>query len=78
MRYILIFFLVILGACSEKKQEAHAEHVEKSDVYYSCSMHPQVMESKPGNCPICGMPLTAVKKSKVEADELELSDQQIQ
>ena len=78
MRYILIFFLVFLGACSEKKKEAHTEHVEKSDVYYSCSMHPQVMESKPGNCPICGMPLTAVKKPKVEADELELNDQQIQ
>ena len=70
--------LLLIVSCSEKKQEAHAEHVEKSDVYYSCSMHPQVMESKPGNCPICNMPLTAVKKSKVEADELELSDQQIQ
>ena len=78
MRYVLIFFLGFLYACTAKKQEAHAEHVEKSDVYYSCSMHPQIMESKPGNCPICGMPLTAVKKSKVEADELELSDQQIQ
>ena len=78
MRYVLIFFLGFLYACTAKKQEAHAEHVEKSDVYYSCSMHPQIMESKPGNCPICGMPLTAVKKSKVEADELQLSDQQIQ
>ncbi len=78
MRYVLIFFLGFLWACAGKKQETHAEHVETSDVYYSCSMHPQVMESKPGNCPICGMPLTEVKKSKVEADELELSDQQIQ
>ena len=78
MRYVLIFFLGFLYACTAKKQVAHAEHVEKSDVYYSCSMHPQIMESKPGNCPICGMPLTAVKKSKVEADELQLSDQQIQ
>ena len=78
MRYALIFFLGFLWACSGNKQEPHTEHVETSDVYYSCSMHPQVMESKPGNCPICGMPLTAVKKSKVEADELELSDQQIQ
>ncbi len=78
MRYAQIFLLGFLWACSEKKQDPHAGHVETSDVYYSCSMHPQVMESKPGNCPICGMPLTAVKKSKVEADELELSDQQIQ
>ena len=78
MRYIIIFLLAFLWACSENKQESHTEHAENSDVYYSCSMHPQVMESKPGNCPICNMPLAAVKKSKVEADELQLSDQQIQ
>ena len=78
MRYILILFLGCLWACSDKKHEVHAENVEKSDVYYSCSMHPQVMESKPGKCPICQMPLTAVKKSTVAADELQLSDQQIQ
>jgi len=75
MRYILIFFLGFLFACTAKK---HDEPVETNDLYYSCSMHPQVMESKPGNCPICNMPLTAVPKSKVEADELKLSAQQIQ
>ncbi|MEJ7738312.1 MAG: efflux RND transporter periplasmic adaptor subunit [Chitinophagaceae bacterium] len=78
MRYILIFFLGFLWACSEKEHEAHAKNVENGDVYYSCSMHPQVMESKPGECPICKMPLTAVKKSKVQKDELQLNDQQIQ
>lgn len=76
MRYVLIFFLCFLWACSGKKHAG--EHVENSDVFYSCSMHPQVMESKPGKCPICQMPLTAVKKSKVQEDELQLSDQQIQ
>lgn len=46
---------------------------------YTCSMDPQVMLDKPGNCPICGMPLTAVKKSSIEnSDDLVLSDQQIQ
>ena len=24
---------------------------------YTCSMHPQIVEEKPGNCPICGMAL---------------------
>jgi Heavy metal binding domain len=27
---------------------------------YTCPMHPEVQETKPGNCPICGM--TLVKK----------------
>lgn len=50
-----------------------------SNVYYTCSMHPQVMEFKPGKCPICGMKLIAVQKNiTVNAEELKLSDQQIQ
>ena len=76
MRYVTIFFLAFLWACSGKK---HEEKVENSDVYYTCSMDPQVVESKPGKCPICKMPLTAVKKSSMQnEDELKLSDQQIQ
>lgn len=27
------------------------------DVEYYCGMHPSVIRSEPGNCPICGMPL---------------------
>ncbi len=76
MRFILIFFLGFLMACSGKK---HVKHVENSDVYYTCSMDSQVVESKPGKCPICKMPLTAVKKSTAQnKDELQLSHQQIQ
>ena len=42
-------------------------------------MDPQVVSAKPGKCPICGMTLTAVKKSSVKnTDDIELSDQQIQ
>jgi CopA family copper-resistance protein len=29
--------------------------------YYTCVMHPQIHEDKPGNCPICGMTLIKVK-----------------
>jgi Cu2+-exporting ATPase len=28
---------------------------------YSCPMHPQIMQDKPGNCPICGMTLVLTK-----------------
>ncbi len=30
--------------------------------YYTCSMHPQVKQDKPGKCPICGMELIPVYK----------------
>jgi RND family efflux transporter MFP subunit len=29
---------------------------------YTCGMHPQVIQNHPGNCPICGMKLTPVRK----------------
>ncbi len=66
--------LFILSACKNKSTKQ-----TESDVYYTCSMDPQVVEQKPGKCPICKMDLTAVKKRTGEKkDELQLSDQQIQ
>ena len=37
-----------------------AAETGKTETLYSCSMHPQIMESEPGTCPICGMDLTPV------------------
>ena len=31
--------------------------------FYTCSMHPQILEKEPGNCPICGMKLVPVMAS---------------
>ncbi|MEO8184093.1 MAG: heavy metal-binding domain-containing protein [Deltaproteobacteria bacterium] len=33
---------------------------EPDSIQWTCSMHPQVRQSKPGNCPICGMKLKPV------------------
>ncbi len=65
--------VIILTSCQQQ------QHQEESDVYYTCSMDPQVMELKPGNCPICKMPLTPVKKDhSYNSGYLQLSDQQVQ
>jgi rubrerythrin len=32
--------------------------------YYTCTMHPQVHQAKPGKCPICGMNLVFHKADK--------------
>lgn len=62
-------------SCNSEKHKDEAE----TDVYYTCSMDPQVIESKPGKCPICKMALTPVKKSSNgNKDEIQLSDQQVQ
>jgi len=49
---IAIYFYVI-------KSDNHSEMEHQKEVY-TCSMHPQIIRDKPGNCPICGMNL--VKK----------------
>lgn len=75
MRLLLIsIFLLVLVACQNQ-----VETPQDPNIYYTCSMDPQVVAYKPGTCPICKMDLTPVKKKTGEnKDEIELSDQQIQ
>ena len=40
---------------------------------YTCPMHPEVLQDKPGNCPICGMALEPIMVETVE-DNIELDD----
>lgn len=72
--FVFILFTMFAASCENKKV------VVSDHTYYTCPMHPQVMSDKPGKCPICGMPLILVRKTPVKknADDIELSDQQIQ
>ena len=45
---------------SSIKEKSHTHQDGAKNTYYTCSMHPQVIEKEPGTCPICGMDL--VKK----------------
>ena len=77
MRYTFAILIssLLLFACKSKKNGTPSD----PDVYYTCSMDPQVKEDKPGKCPICKMDLTPVKKSSSTiTDEIELSPQQVQ
>lgn len=68
---ILVLFLAVFVSCKNKQQAKI-----NTDEYYTCSMHPQVVEDKPGNCPICHMGLIVVKKTNTAADEIMLNDEQ--
>ena len=73
-KYLIIIasVLFVLASCKSKKTTT----VNK-DEYYTCSMHPQIMQDKPGKCPICHMDLIVVKKTNTAADEILLNDEQI-
>lgn len=75
--FFFILTLVLVLGCRAKKEEA----VAKPDVFYTCSMHPQVHEDRPGKCPICKMDLIPVMRKSGSAgvvDEIELTELQVQ
>jgi multidrug efflux pump subunit AcrA (membrane-fusion protein) len=51
----MLSLLVLIAGCG--KQQAGQQQT-----LYTCGMHPQVIQNKPGNCPICGMKLTPIRK----------------
>ena len=73
IKILLIAFCVLLiySSCNNK------QHITQADEYYTCSMHPQIMEDKPGLCPICHMELIVAKRTNSAADEILLNDEQI-
>ncbi len=63
--------LALTVACSSPddsvEQPSEHSHAEAATTY-TCPMHPQVKQPKPGKCPICGMDLVPMKKKPPTAD----------
>lgn len=63
-----IIVVAVLGVCaffvgrSTGHKPAAGATSSASQTLYTCGMHPQVVRDHPGNCPICGMKLTAIRK----------------
>ncbi|WP_374073493.1 copper-translocating P-type ATPase [Bdellovibrio bacteriovorus] len=45
-----------------------------SKTVYTCPMHPQIRQDKPGSCPICGMALEPLQPNLEEGEDAELKD----
>ena len=55
--------------------EGH-DHVEEAVSLWTCSMHPQIKQDKPGKCPICAMDL--VPLSNLQSDQEDVDPDEIQ
>ncbi len=75
---IIFAFTTALLACepqASRETQVDSEHPDSHqhndplEVYYTCSMHPQIREDKPGRCPICNMTLTKVELDPQAATE---------
>ena len=49
-------------ATKNAPSHAPAAQTSQSEQLYTCGMHPQIIQNKPGDCPICGMKLTPVRR----------------
>ncbi|UCC29935.1 MAG: efflux RND transporter periplasmic adaptor subunit [Phycisphaerales bacterium] len=59
LAFILGYLLrgAVLPAPSLPSTDRHTQHVATTDTAWTCSMHPQIRQPRPGPCPICGMDL---------------------
>jgi len=52
---------MVFNACSGSSADKTDQTDQKPKVEYTCTMHPEVVEDKPGDCPKCGMALVEKK-----------------
>ena len=83
-KYIVYVGLVLIGLVfgwllfgNNSNEEANHNHTEASQTnkMWTCSMHPQIMQPEPGDCPICGMDLIPAEAGAdgLTADQFKLT-----
>ncbi len=60
---------------SAKDNHEHSEEIAANQMW-TCSMHPQIMQPEPGDCPICGMDLIPAESGAdgLNANEIKMTD----
>ena len=60
---------------SAKDNHEHSEEIATNQMW-TCSMHPQIMQPEPGDCPICGMDLIPAEAGAdgLMADQFKMTD----
>lgn len=72
---LLLGWLLFSNSSNSEIEHNHNELVEANQMW-TCSMHPQIMQSEPGDCPICGMDLIPAENGAdgLLADQFKLTE----
>lgn len=62
------------AGCHHQTHDAPKALVAGDVVIYTCPMHPEIRQSSPGHCPICGMALETVMVTAMDAHNPEYID----
>ena len=66
----------LFGNASNKEAVHNHDATVTTNQMWTCSMHPQIMKSAPGDCPICGMDLIPAENNSdgLMADQFKLTE----
>ncbi|WP_319502922.1 efflux RND transporter periplasmic adaptor subunit [uncultured Draconibacterium sp.] len=76
---LLLGWLIFGGSestATEGHQHEHSAEEVAGETTWTCSMHPQIRQPEPGDCPICGMdliPLEEEQNSEIDPDAVSMS-----
>ena len=65
----------LFGGSSKEETDHNHNEVTQTNQMWTCSMHPQIMQPEPGDCPICGMDLIPAEAGAdgLTADQFKLT-----
>ncbi len=72
----LLLGWLLFGGSSKAESGHNHDAVTETNQMWTCSMHPQIMQPEPGDCPICGMDLipAASGSDGLLADQFKLTE----
>lgn len=71
---LLLGWLLFSNSSINEKTHNHND-IDQNNEMWTCSMHPQILQVEPGDCPICGMDLIPVETNEdgLTADQFKLT-----
>lgn len=72
----LLLGYLFFGTSSDDNVKDHEHESGDTETMWTCSMHPQIMQPEPGDCPICGMDLIPAESGAegLAANEFSLTE----